>query len=332
THTLNTGILPDGNYVLSAHAIDAAGNHNVSANVSITINNTSPADTQKPTISIASPISGSTVSGSIPVSFSYADNVAVTAVDLYVNGQLHGKSTQAPFAFTLDTAKIPNGSYSLVAHASDAAGNQGISAAASVTVNNAPAADTQKPTISIASPISGSTVSGSIPVSFSYADNVAVTAVDLYVNGQLHGKSTQAPFAFTLDTAKIPNGSYSLVAHASDAAGNQGISAAASVTVNNAPAADTQKPVISIASPAAGSTVSGVLSISFNFADIATIKYVDLFVNGIPYNRKSTAPFTHTLNTGLLPDGDHTLTAYAVDAANNRSVSANLIVKVKNRL
>src|SRR5690606_31280322 len=165
------------------------------------------------------------------------------------------KNTQAPFAFTLNTAKMPNGSYSLAAHASDAAGNQGISAAASVTVNNAPAADTQKPTISIASPISGSTVSGNIPVSFSYADNVAVTAVDLYINGQLHAKSTQAPFALTLDTTKAPNGSYSLVAHASDAAGNQGISAAASVTVNNAPAADTQKPVISIASPAAGSTV-----------------------------------------------------------------------------
>src|SRR5690606_40803259 len=141
--TLNTAILPDGNYVLAAHALDAAGDQNISANVSITINNTSPADTQKPTISIASPISGSTVSGSIPVSFSYADNVAVTAVDLYVNGQLHGKNTQAPFAFTLDTAKIPDGSYSLVAVAADAAGNQGISAAASVTVNNAPAADTQ---------------------------------------------------------------------------------------------------------------------------------------------------------------------------------------------
>ncbi|MCP5252021.1 MAG: hypothetical protein H6939_09955 [Burkholderiales bacterium] len=331
TFALDSTKLTNGTHTLAAHAFDAAGNKGVSASVSIAVSNT-VIDTQAPVISIASPLTGSTVSGILPVSFNFTGAATIKYVDLFINNIPYSRKSVAPFTHTLNTGILPDGNYVLSAHAIDAAGNHNVSANVSITINNTSPADTQKPTISIASPISGSTVSGSIPVSFSYADNVAVTAVDLYVNGQLHGKNTQAPFAFTLDTAKIPNGSYSLVAHASDAAGNQGISAAASVTVNNAPAADTQKPVISIASPAAGSTVSGVLSISFNFADIATIKYVDLFVNGIPYNRKSTAPFTHTLNTGLLPDGDHTLTAYAVDAANNRSVSANLIVKVKNRL
>jgi hypothetical protein len=170
-----------------------------------------------------------------------------------------------------------------------------------------------------------------MPVSFSYSDNVAVTAVDLYVNGQLHGKSTQAPFAFTLDTTKVPNGSYSLTAHAFDAAGNQGISANVAVTVNNAPAADTQKPVISIESPAAGSTVSGILSVFFNYTDNVAVKHIDLYVNGIPYSRKSIAPFTHALNTRLLPDGNHVLTAHAFDAAGNHGVSANLSIKVKNQ-
>ncbi|MDC8446695.1 MAG: Ig-like domain-containing protein, partial [Nitrosomonas sp.] len=226
--------------------------------------------------------------------------------------------------------KLANGNYSLTAHAFDAAGNQGVSGSVSIAVSNA-VANTQAPVISIASPATGSTVSGILSVTFSFSEIAAIRYVDLYVNGIPYSRKSVAPFTHTLNTGLLPDGNHILTAHAFDIAGNHSVSANVSVTVSNAPTADTQKPVISIASPAAGSTVSGILSISFNYTDNVAVKHVDLYVNGIPYSRKSTAPFTHTLNTKLLPDGSHTLTAHAFDAAGNHGVSANLIVKVKNQ-
>ena len=82
-------------------------------------------DTEAPVISITSPATG-TVSGTISVGFNYTDNVDVVSVDLYVNGQLVGKNTQAPFTFTLDTTNVTDGDYALTANAFDAAGNQGV--------------------------------------------------------------------------------------------------------------------------------------------------------------------------------------------------------------
>ena len=167
-------------------------------------------------------------------------------------------------------------------------------------------------------------------MSFSFSDNVAVTEVDLYLDGQLYGKSTQAPFTITLNTASLTNGSHTLTANALDAAGNKGVSSNVAITVNNTSTTDTQAPVISIASPAASSTVSGTISVTFNYSDNVGVKYVDLYVDGIPYNRASTAPFTQSLNTLLLTDGSHALTAFAVDAAGNKGASAKVAVIVKN--
>ncbi|MCB1936817.1 MAG: hypothetical protein KDF59_12835 [Nitrosomonas sp.] len=56
-------------------------------------------------MNFASP-TGGTVSGVVPVSFNYSDNIAVTAVDLYVNGHLYGNSTQEPFNFSIDTTVV----------------------------------------------------------------------------------------------------------------------------------------------------------------------------------------------------------------------------------
>lgn len=55
-------------------------------------------------------------------------------MDLYVNGRKTIEDTQPPFAFAWDTTTLANGSYTLVAYAFDAAGNQGTSSTVNVTV------------------------------------------------------------------------------------------------------------------------------------------------------------------------------------------------------
>lgn len=93
------------------------------------------ADQIAPAISIASP-TGGTVSGNVPVDVNYSDNKGVVRVDLYINDRKAIEDTQPPFAFAWDTTTVANGSYTLVAYAFDAAGNQGASSPVTVTVKN----------------------------------------------------------------------------------------------------------------------------------------------------------------------------------------------------
>jgi hypothetical protein len=99
---------------------------------------TGSGDTTPPTVSIAAPSAGATVSGSVTVTASAADNVGVAGVQFYVDGSPIGaEDTSAPYGVSWDTRSVANGSRTLTARARDAAGNQTVSAPLGVTVQNA---------------------------------------------------------------------------------------------------------------------------------------------------------------------------------------------------
>jgi hypothetical protein len=93
-------------------------------------------DATKPTTSLTAPAAGATVSGIVTVSASASDNVGVTKVEFYAGTTRIGTDTTAPYSLSWTTTNFTNGSYSITSRAYDAAGNVGISAARSVTVNN----------------------------------------------------------------------------------------------------------------------------------------------------------------------------------------------------
>ena len=93
-------------------------------------------DTAAPTASITSPANGANVKGLVDVSVSAADNVAVTEVELYVDGEPHATDLTSPYLFSWDTTKETNVSHTLAAKAYDAAGNVGTSTTVTVTVDN----------------------------------------------------------------------------------------------------------------------------------------------------------------------------------------------------
>lgn len=92
-------------------------------------------DIEAPTVTITSP-AGGTVSGVVPIDVSATDDVGVTRVELYINGELVGTETSEPFAFSWDSTTIPDGTVTLVAYAYDGAENEGISSPVTLDVQN----------------------------------------------------------------------------------------------------------------------------------------------------------------------------------------------------
>lgn len=103
-----------------------------------------PSDTTPPSVSISSPADGQTVGGVVTVQVEASDDVAVTEVDLSVDGVLFGTDATAPYEFPWNTGASVNGAHTLQASARDAAANASTSAPVTVTVTNAP--DTSPPT------------------------------------------------------------------------------------------------------------------------------------------------------------------------------------------
>ena len=96
-----------------------------------------PPDGTPPTVSIAQPADGATVSGTIVVTADASDDGAVAAVRFTLDGaDLGADVTAAPYSVSWDTSQAANGPHSLSAIARDAAGNTATSVPVAITVSN----------------------------------------------------------------------------------------------------------------------------------------------------------------------------------------------------
>jgi len=330
SYSLNTVGLSNGIHSLTAVARDAANNTATSAAVSINANNVAP-DTAAPSVSISAPVAGATISGTVSISATASDNVGVVGVQFKVDGANVGaEDTAAPYSSSWNTVSVSNGSHSVTAVARDAAGNTRTSAAVNVTANNV-APDTTAPTVSISSPASGATVSGSVSLSASASDNVGVVGVQFRVDGaNLGAEDTTSAYSASWDTRTASNGSHSISAVARDAAGNTRTSTAISVTVNNV-ASDTTAPTVSISAPAAGASVSGSVSLSASASDNVGVAGVQFKVDGANIGAEdSTSPYSVSWDTLTSSNGSHSITAVARDATGNSRTSTAVSVTINN--
>src|SRR6266513_1939453 len=190
--------------------------------------------TGSPIVTVTSPASGSTVSGTVPVTASVTSVGALTVagVQFKLDGNnLGAEDTTAPYSVPWDTTTASNGSHTLTAVARDSLGMLWTSDPVTVTVFN----DTTPPSVSITSPASGTIVGGTISVTASASDNVGVVGVQFLLDGLNTGaEAAAAPYSASWNTTTASNGSHSLTAVARDAAGNRTTSAPVSVTVVNA--------------------------------------------------------------------------------------------------
>lgn len=96
---------------------------------------------------------------------------------------------------------------------------------------------------------------------------------------------------------------------------------------------DTIAPAVSVASPTAGATVSGLVGVGVKASDGAGVKSVALLVNGTQVATSTTGindVFSFSWNSTTVTDGSHSLTARATDNAGNAATSSALSVAVKN--
>src|SRR3989475_103200 len=249
-------------------------------------------------VTVTSPASGSTVSGTVSVTASVSGIGALTVrgVQFRLDGSnLGAEDTTAPYSVPWDTTTAGNGSHTLTAVARDSLGVLWTSDPVTVTVFN----DTTPPTVSITSPASGTIVAGTISVMASASDNVGVAGVQFLLDGLNTGAEvTAAPYSVSWDTTTASNGPHALTAVAHDAAGNRTTSAPVSVTVVNA-----SPIVLENQQPGSGNWQMGLSS--FRAAD-DTFKQIKGYASATSVNKGESITFYVTVN----PAQQYTMDVY----------------------
>ena len=149
---------------------------------------TSPTDTTPPTVAFTAPADNppggyTALAGTVTLSASASDNVAVASVSFYFGSELITTDTTAPYSTNYDTSKWPSGQTSTIkAIAKDAAGNQS-SDLIYVRIASSSATST---TISPSS-LPGGTVGASY-------------------SQQLSASGPSSPYSFTLSAGALPSG------------------------------------------------------------------------------------------------------------------------------
>jgi Bacterial Ig domain/Calcineurin-like phosphoesterase len=324
-----TGLANGSDHAVTAVATDAAGNSGTSPAVNVTIDNAPTPDTTPPTVSVTAPQPGSFVRGTVPLAASASDDVGVASVEFMVDGASVGVDATSPYAASWDTSALADGSqHSITAVALDTSGNPATSGEVTVTVDNT------APTVTITAPDGTTPLSGTVSVEASAADTggSGVVSVQFKVDdSDLGTADTTEPYARDWDTTTASNGQHRLTAVAVDAAGNTTTSAAVTVTVLNVAPPDTTNPTVSVTAPTEGDNVRGTVGLAASANDNVGVEGVQFKVDGQDVGLEDTsAPYTTGWDTSSgVPDGSHTVTAVARDAAGNTG-SASVQVTVDN--
>jgi hypothetical protein len=187
--------------------------------------------------------------------------------------------------------------------------------------------DVTAPTATLTSPAEGASVEGEVLLTASASDDYSVARVEFYAGDTLIGTDGSAPFSVSWYTPwNVANGPYVLTARAYDASGNLGTSAPVSILVNN----DVTPPTVTVTSPAADSTLQGLISLSADALDDSGVNRVEFWDGGTLLGIDYEAPYSLSWNTTGVSNGGHTLTAKAYDAAGNEGTSAQVQVTVGN--
>lgn len=190
-------------------------------------------------------------------------------------------------------------------------------------VNGSSVPVTWPPTVSVVSPTSGATVSGSISVSACPAGNGGVAGVQFKVDGtNLGTEDTQAPYSVTWNTTTAANGSHTLTAVVRDAAGNVATSAAVSVTVSNT--TDTTPPVLTLVTALSIGTSGATITWTTNEGSDTQVDYGTTSSYGSTTSLVTTLVTAHSVTlSGLSAGTVYHFRVRSRDAAGNLALSSD---------
>jgi len=349
-----TFIPRDGVYNISVNATNSNGLLNISANVSITIDNT-------PTnVSIASPASGTTQSGSILINASVNDTTSkvfnttfrlTTATGSTVTDWLDatlgaGNIEIGWWNTTFDTTTIGDAEYNITINATDFAGNQNVTNISTITIDNT------APNNTIVIPLANANISGNLFVNASVNETGGVT-VD-YVNVTIYnstsnvtnlipmslgaGTTTTGYWNATIDTTTlIPrDGVYNISVNATNVNGLANTSINTSVIIDNTP------PNVSIDVPTGGiqsgsilinasvnDTLTQVFNATFRLesSDGTVTDWLDATLSA---GDIAVGWWDVTFDTTTIADDVYNITINATDFAGNQNVTNISTITIDN--
>src|SRR5207249_12245838 len=134
-------------------------------------------------------------------------------------------------------------------------------------------------------------------------------------------ETSTTPYTFTLDTTKISNGAHTVLVKAFDISGN---SASSQITINISNVV-TASPLVSITNPAAGSTVTGKVTISVSASSSSGIGNVKMYIDNVLVRQIISGPYTYMWSTSNIASGMHTITTKAYDVSGKNAVTSETV-------
>ncbi len=211
------------------------GRINVSRTLTAALAADPVADLTSPEVSISSPADAVEISGLVEVLVNASDDGGVAQVELYIDSVLFAVREDFPYNFNWDTELENDGSFELLVSAIDGSGNIGWSEPVTVVVANVvepPTSepdpeptpepiDSTPPQVSFTSPGDGTTVVRNVKVTAVASDNVAVSCIEVYLDGvfQIAVFDKEAA-SWSWNTRKTASGSHEIKVLAFDPAGN----------------------------------------------------------------------------------------------------------------
>ncbi len=347
-YSVDSAALAEGTYTAQASQSDTAGNTGSSSA------NTFVVDTTAPIISLVTPADGSSTNDTTPAFSGTAGTLtgdsATVTVKIYTGASVNPLNLVQTLtatrngitgAYSVDSAALAEGTYTAQASQSDTAGNTGSSSANTFVV------DTTAPIISLVTPADGSSTNDTTPAFSGTAGTLtgdsATVTVKIYTGASVNPLNLVQTLtatrngitgAYSVDSAALAEGTYTAQASQSDTAGNTGSSSANTFVV------DTTAPIISLVTPADGSSTndttpafSGTAGTLTGDSATVTVKiYTGASVN--PLNLVQTLTATrngitgaYSVDSAALAEGTYTAQASQSDTAGNTgSSSANTFV------
>jgi len=309
---VTTDLADSTSHAIFAKAFDQSGNWTVSTPVTVTV--FPRGDRTPPELTLLYPAAGSVLSGVVDVNVDATDNTEVTAIEFYVNGILDTTDTNAPWGFSWDTSTLLVGTHSLYVKGFDAAGNVGTIPSTTFTIADNP--DVTAPSLTLLYPAAASQLTGTVDIVIDAIDNVGVTQVEFFIDGNLVATDNNAPWEYNWNTAGYSSGIHVIFAKGYDAAGNIGTLPSTDVEVLDQ--TDTTPPTVTLLYPYAGSTITGTVGVAVDATDNVMVDSVQFFVDGILETTDFNEPWGFSWNTAPFDSGSvHTLYMKGFDPSGN---------------
>lgn len=287
-----------------------------------------PTSDAPPSVSITSPASGATVSGTIPVQAAASDDHGVTKVEFFDAATSLGLDTNGADGWSIswDTTRVADGAHSIKAVATDTVNQTAASAAVPVTVDNVDS----PPTVVITSPADGSFVNSmSVPIQANASDDKGVMQVKFFADGTSLGVDTNGSDGWSSPVnASFADGPHTVMATATDTASH-------TASDTNSLTVDTAGPTVAISQPTADSTVSGTaVTVAATASDTSGVKSVQFFADAASIGTDTNGGdgWSVVWNSTSGSNGSRILTAIATDAATNTTTSNGVSVTINNPL